>query len=263
MKMIFDGITAGYTDVPAVHHATFEVAAGDFVAVIGPNGSGKSTLLKTVYRALRPRGGRIILGEEDLWRIPHRAVARTVGVLGQDQTGGYDFTARESVALGRSPHLDMFDRLQPRDDQIVAEALERTGCAEHADRPLSTLSGGERQRVLLARALAQQPRVLVLDEPTNHLVPEHQISALSLVSSLGITVLAALHSLDLAAQYATTVIALRKGRVIETGTPTEVLTPETFRQVFAVDGSLVPDPVTGKPRVLLRELASDTLPVSS
>jgi iron complex transport system ATP-binding protein len=253
VKVIFDGVTAGYTEVPAVDDVTLTIAKGEFVAVVGPNGSGKSTLLKTVYRALKPRAGVVRLGGEDVWTARHRDVARRVGVLGQDQAGGYDFTAREAVRLGRYPHLGAFDRLTASDEVVVAEALERTGAAEFADRALSTLSGGERQRVLLARALAQQPELLVLDEPTNHLDPAHQISALSLVASLGITVVAALHTLDLAARYATTIVALKAGTIAAAGPPAEVLTRNVFRDVFDVDGSVVPDPVDGRPRVLLRE----------
>ncbi|TVT60506.1 ABC transporter ATP-binding protein [Amycolatopsis rhizosphaerae] len=254
MKLVFDGVAAGYTELPAVHHATLTIAQGEFVAVIGPNGSGKSTLLKTVYRALRPRAGTVLLGDEDVWAARHRDVARRVGVLGQDPPGGYDFTAREAVRLGRYPHLGAFDRLGATDEAIVAQALERTGATGIADRPLSTLSGGERQRVLLARALAQRPELLVLDEPTNHLDPAHQMSTLSLVASLGVTVLAALHTLDLAARYATTIVAIKAGTIAAAGPPAEVLTPAVFRDVFAVDGSLVSDPVDGRPRVLLREL---------
>ena len=254
MKLVFDGVTAGYTEVPAVRDVTLTIAPGEFVAVVGPNGGGKSTLLKTVYRALRPRAGVVRLGDEDVWAGRHREVARRVGVLGQDQAGGYDFTAREAVRLGRYPHLGAFDRLSASDEEVVAEALARTGAHELADRPLSTLSGGERQRVLLARALAQQPAVLVLDEPTNHLDPAHQISALNLVASLGITVVAALHTLDLAARHATTIVALKAGTIAAAGPPAEVLTPAVFREVFEVDGSVVPDPVDGRPRVLLREL---------
>ncbi|MFE0110958.1 ABC transporter ATP-binding protein [Amycolatopsis sp. NPDC059019] len=254
MKLVFDGVTAGYTETPAVRDVDVTIASGSFVALVGPNGSGKSTLLKTVYRALRPSAGRVVLADDDLWRLPHRDVARTVGVLGQDSPGGHDFTVRESVALGRYPHHGTFARLTASDDEIVHECLDRCGCLELAGRPLSTLSGGERQRVLLARALAQQPRLLILDEPTNHLDPAHQISALELATSLGVTVLAALHSLDLAAQYADTVLVLRSGRVHRVGAPREVFKPGLLREVFTVDGSLVDDPITGAPRVLLRPL---------
>jgi iron complex transport system ATP-binding protein len=260
VKLVLDGVTAGYGGDPAVRDAALVVADGEFVALVGPNGSGKSTLLKTLYRALRPAGGSVVLGEDDLWRVPHRHVARTVGVLGQDPGGGFDFTARESVALGRDPHRGPFDRPGREDARIVADALDRAGCAHLADRALSTLSGGERQRVLIARALAQQPRVLVLDEPTNHLDPEHQIGVLRLAASLGVTVLAALHSLDLAAQYADTVVVLHGSRIVARGAPADVLVPDVLRTWFRVDGHVLTDPVTGRHRVLLRDLGTGAPP---
>ncbi|PRX98056.1 iron complex transport system ATP-binding protein [Allonocardiopsis opalescens] len=246
------GLTAGWTSVPAVSGIDLDIAEGRLTALVGPNGSGKSTLLKTVYRALRPASGLLLLGEDDLWRLPRREVARTVGVLGQDQHGGFDFTAREAVALGRAPHLGPFGRLGPGDAATVAECLAATGCAELAERPVSTLSGGERQRVLLARALAQRPRLLVLDEPTNHLDPRHQFEVLELVRGKGITVIAALHSLDLAAYYADRVVVLHEGTVAAAGPPRELLTPELLRRVFGIEASLLTDPVDGRPRLLIR-----------
>ncbi|USX54024.1 ABC transporter ATP-binding protein [Lentzea sp. HUAS12] len=254
MKLTFTGVTAGYAQVPALRNVGVTIAEGEFVALVGPNGSGKSTLLKTVYRALRPTAGTVVLGSEDLWRLPHREVACHVGVLGQDHGGHHDFTVLESVALGRYPHLGTFARLTDEDHEIVREALERCHCGDLASRTLSTLSGGQRQRVLLARAIAQRPKLLLLDEPTNHLDPEHQIAALELASSLGVTVVAALHSLDLAAQYADTVLVLRGGAVRESGPPRSVFVPELLREVFRVDGCVVDDSFTGAPRVLLRRL---------
>ncbi|WP_342744080.1 ABC transporter ATP-binding protein [Amycolatopsis saalfeldensis] len=254
VKLVFEGVTAGYAELPAVRDVTLTIAPGEFVALVGPNGSGKSTVLKTVYRALSPAAGRVLLDGADVWTANRRTIARRVAALGQEEHGGHDFTAREAVRLGRYPHLGGFDRLSAQDEEIVTAALHRTGCATLATRPLSTLSGGERQRVLLARALAQQPGLLVLDEPTNHLDPQHQISMLGLVAALGVTVIAALHTLDLAAQHATTIVALKDGRIAAAGPPEAVLTPRVFREVFAVDGTLVPDPVDGRPRVLLRGL---------
>ncbi|WP_326836388.1 ABC transporter ATP-binding protein [Amycolatopsis rhabdoformis] len=254
MKLRFAGVAAGYTDVPAVSEVEVTIAEGEFVALVGPNGSGKSTLLKTVYRALKPSAGAVWLGDDDLWRAPRRDVARAVGVLGQDQAGGFDFSVREAVTLGRYPHHGPFARLGPADAAIVAEALERCGCGPLADRSLATLSGGERQRVLFARALAQRPRLLVLDEPTNHLDPRHQIAVLELAAAAGVTVLAALHSLDLAAQYADTVLVLAEGRVRRSGPPRDVFEPRLLGEVFGVGGSLVDDPVTGAARLLLHAL---------
>lgn len=254
-RLVVDGVSVGYGGEPVLRDVDLTVPDGAFVALVGANGSGKSTLLKTLYRALRPHRGRLVLGEEDLWRLPHGEVARRIGVLAQHTRDGFDFTVREAVLLGRSSYLGTFGRAGRRDHAVVAEALERTGCAALRDRALSTLSGGELQRVLLARALAQQPRVLVLDEPTNHLDPQHQIGVLALVRSLEVTVLAALHSLDLAAQYADLVVVLDAGRVVRVGPPADVLDSDVLTRHFHVDGTVIDDPVTGRPRVLLRRLA--------
>lgn len=254
MRLRFTDVTAGWTAVAAVSGIDLDVAPQTIVALVGPNGSGKSTLLRTVYRALRPRAGHLVLGEDDLWAVPAREVARRVGVLPQDESAGFDFTAEQAVALGRAPHLGIFDRLRAEDHEIVRSVLEQVGCSELARRTISTLSGGERQRVLLARALAQQPRLLVLDEPTNHLDPRHQMDVLGLVRDMGTTVLAALHDLDLAASYSDHVAVLSHGRIVTVGKPREVFTPELLAAVFGVDGSLLPDPVTGRPRLLLRPL---------
>ncbi|MCV7164085.1 ABC transporter ATP-binding protein [Mycobacterium stomatepiae] len=253
MKLAIDNIAAGYPHRPAIVDAQFTVDPGEFVAVVGPNGSGKSTLLKTVYRALRPCSGRILLDGVDAWNaLGHKYIARNIGVLGQEHHGGYDFTVREAVGLGRSPHLGAFGRLSSRDEQIIEHCLRRCRCHTLADRAVSTLSGGERQRVLFARALAQQPQILVLDEPTNHLDPQHQIDVLELCSALDVSVIAALHSLDLAAQYAAKVVVLHQGRVHSVGTVEHAFSPETLRDVFGVDGSLIRDDVTGRTRLLLR-----------
>ncbi|MCV7429324.1 ABC transporter ATP-binding protein [Mycobacterium montefiorense] len=253
MRLTIDNVAVAYSHRPAIVDAGFTVDPGEFVALVGPNGSGKSTLLKSVYRALRPRSGRILLDGVDAWNtLGHRDIARSIGALGQDHHGGYDFTVRETVSLGRSPHLGAFGRLSSHDEEIIDDCLHRCRCNTLADRSVSTLSGGERQRVLFARALAQQPQVLVLDEPTNHLDPEHQIEVLELCSSLQVGVIAALHSLDLAAQYAAKVVVLHEGTVHSVGTPEHTFIPETLRHVFGVDGSLIRDEITGRPRLLLR-----------
>lgn len=253
MRIEIDKVAAGYSRTPAIVDVELTINPGEFVAIVGPNGSGKSTLLKTLYRALRPRSGRVVLDGADAWNeLRHRHIARTVGVLGQDQHGGYDFTVREAVSLGRSPHLGPFGRISSSDQEIVETCLRRCDCYELRDRHVSTLSGGERQRVLFARTLAQQPRFLVLDEPTNHLDPRHQIDVLELSASLSIGVIAALHSLDLAAQYATKVIVLYGGAIYTIGTPEQVFVPEVLGGVFCVDGSLITDEITSKPRLLLR-----------
>lgn len=257
-RLRLEGVTAGWTTVPALRGVDLAPEPGTFTALIGPNGSGKSTLLKTIYRVLRPSSGHLVLDESDLWQMPTRQLARIVGVLGQDEHGGFDFTVRESVALGRTPHLGTFDRLRPEDHDVVDDALRHTETIAFSERTVSTLSGGERQRVLLARALAQQPQLLLLDEPTNHLDPRHQIEVLELVRASGLTVIAALHSLDLATTYADAIAVLDHGELVGAGDPTSVLTSETLRAVFGVDGTYVSDPVTARPRLLLRPMRPGT-----
>ncbi len=235
MKLDLDSVSVSLGGRPILDQISLSVHSGQFVAVLGPNGSGKSTLLRTVYRARRPDSGIVRLDGRDLWSVPAAETARHVGVLMQEQHTGFEFTVEETVALGRTPHLGLFDRLTGSDQAAIDDALVRTGLTAFTGRRVGDLSGGERQRVLLARALAQQPRVLVLDEPTNHLDPRHQLDLLELVRDLGVTVLAALHSLDLAATYADTTAVLQNGRLVAHGPSAGVLTAERISEVFEVD----------------------------
>ncbi|MFJ6672283.1 heme ABC transporter ATP-binding protein [Actinosynnema sp. NPDC091369] len=214
--------------------------------IVGPNGSGKSTTLRCVYRALRPSGGVVLLGGRDVAATRARDTAEHLAALTQDSHVEFDFTVTEVVAMGRLPH-----RTTPgHDAEVVAEALSRVDAAHLAHRGFLTLSGGERQRVLIARALAQQPKVLVLDEPTNHLDISHQLAVLSLVRGLGVTVLAVLHDLNLAAAYCDRLHVLDGGRVVRSGTPEEVLTPEVLHEVFDVRAHVVRHPASGVPQLL-------------
>jgi iron complex transport system ATP-binding protein len=226
------------------------VRPGEVVGVLGPNGSGKSTLLKAVYRVLRPSAGAVRLGDDDVAALKPRAVARRMAVVAQEGGVDFDFTVTEVVAMGRTPHHGSLDRDTPEDAAVVAAALARVGMSALAGRAFPTLSGGEKQRVLVARALAQQAGVLVLDEPTNHLDIRFQLELLDLVAGLGVTTLAALHDLNLAARSCHRLYVLASGRVVAAGTPAEVLTPEVVRDVFGVDAVTVPHPVTGAPQLV-------------
>ncbi|MFE2755076.1 ABC transporter ATP-binding protein [Actinosynnema sp. NPDC059335] len=214
--------------------------------IVGPNGSGKSTTLRCVYRALAPSGGVVRLGGVDVAATKVRDTARHLAALTQDSHVEFDFTVTEVVAMGRLPH-----RTTPRrDEEVVAESLSRVDAAHLADRGFLSLSGGERQRVLIARALAQEPDVLVLDEPTNHLDIHHQLAVLSLVRGLGVTVLAVLHDLNLAAAHCDRLHVLDRGRVVRSGTPADVLTPDLLRDVFHVRAHVVRHPTSGVPQLL-------------
>ncbi|WP_113703688.1 ABC transporter ATP-binding protein [Nonomuraea lactucae] len=241
MRLDIDSVSIMLGGREVIDDVSLTVPSGRFAALVGPNGSGKSTLLRAVYRAHRPHAGTVRLDDRDLWSIPTAHAARSVGVLMQEQHTGFEFTVAETVALGRTPHLGFFDRFTRTDRAAIAEALDRTGLTRYARRRVGELSGGERQRVLLARALAGEPRLLVLDEPTNHLDVRHQLDILELVRDLEVTVLAALHSLDLAATYADTVAVLRAGRLVAQGPAADVLTPVTIGEVFEVDATVYGD----------------------
>lgn len=214
--------------------------------IVGPNGSGKSTTLRCVYRALAPSGGVVRLGGVDVAATKVRDTARHLAALTQDSHVEFDFTVTEVVAMGRLPH-----RTSPRrDEEVVAGSLSRVDASHLADRSFLSLSGGERQRVLIARALAQEPDVLVLDEPTNHLDIHHQLAVLSLVRGLGVTVLAVLHDLNLAAAHCDRLHVLDRGRVVRSGTPADVLTPDLLREVFHVHAHVVRHPTSGVPQLL-------------
>jgi iron complex transport system ATP-binding protein len=240
-------VTNGSTLVRAL---SLEVAAGQVVGRVGPNGSGKSTALRCVYRALRPSSGTVWLGEQDLTRLPLRHSARTVAAMTQDGGIDFDFTVEEVVALGRAPHLRGNQALSGRERELCERAMEQLDIGHLAQRGVLTLSGGERQRVLLARALVQEPKVLVLDEPTNHLDVRHQVDLLSLLRGSGLTVLVVLHDLNLAAAACDRLGVLSQGRLVASGAPAEVLTTELVGDVFGVRASVVPHPLTGDPQLL-------------
>ncbi|MGO4755543.1 ABC transporter ATP-binding protein [Streptomyces sp. 2MCAF27] len=235
-----------------------EVAAGEIVGLVGPNGSGKSTALRCVYRALKPTSGAVLLDDTDLATLSLRDSARSIAALTQESQSELDFTAWEVVALGRAPHAHGNRPLPPGERELCREAMDRLDVAHLADRSVLTLSGGERQRVLVARALVQEPRVLVLDEPTNHLDIRHQVGLLSFLRGSGLTVLTALHDLNLAAAVCHRVAVLSHGTLVADGPPAEVLTPALVREVFGVTATVVTHPRTGIPQLLYDLVPTDT-----
>jgi iron complex transport system ATP-binding protein len=232
--------------IPIIRDLTLSAPSGSVLGVIGPNGSGKTTALRSVYRALRPDTGVVRVGDLDLWRLPRGEAARTVAAVTQQHHSHLDFTVAETVAMGRHPH----GRIGESERALCREAMRRVDVAHLADRGVLTLSGGETQRVLVARALVQEPRILVLDEPTNHLDLRHQLGLLSLIAHAGLTVVAVLHDLNLAAAVCDRLAVLSGGRLVATGTPEEVLTAELLSTVFGVDAEVVPHPRTGRPQLL-------------
>ncbi|MCP2167682.1 ABC transporter ATP-binding protein [Goodfellowiella coeruleoviolacea] len=247
MRVVVDGVSVAIDDNPILNGVTLAVRSGGVTGLVGPNGSGKSTLLRCLYRALRPATGTVLIGPDEVWRSSARQVGRRVAVVTQDHDLDNDYSVRETVAMGRTPHQGLLDRESQADRDIARAALERVGMGWAGHRVFATLSGGERQRVLLARALTQQAPVLLLDEPTNHLDIGAQLELLELVRGLGLTTIAALHDLDHATAYCDQLVLLHRGRVIATGPPADVLSPDRVAAVFGVRGAIAPHPITGRP----------------
>ena len=221
---------------------------GQLVGLIGPNGAGKSTLLRAISGILNYREGTIRLDGDDLKSLSSRNIAAGLALIPQIAPYTHGFTSIELVLMGRYPHLGRFQIEGKEDDRIARDSMRLTRTEQFADRTLDTLSGGERQRVFVSRALAQQPRVLLLDEPTSNLDVLHQLKVLDLVRKLvdgGLTAVAAIHDLNMAARYCDRLVLLKGGRVLAEGSPEEVLVPETIQSAFGVRAAVYRDPMTG------------------
>ncbi|MEW6031373.1 MAG: ABC transporter ATP-binding protein [Bacillota bacterium] len=254
--MSLDRVDLAYGDHRVVSGVSLTVEAGEFVGLIGPNASGKSTLLKAVSRVLKPLGGRIELDGRDVWLdLTLRETARAVAVVPQDFPGGFPFTVEETVLMGRTPYVGRLRGEQPRDLARAREAMRATRTLDLAERPVSELAGGERQRVVLAKALAQEPRLLLLDEPTSHLDINHQVEILDLLLRLnrsqGITMVIVLHDLNLAAMYCDRLFLLRGGTLAAQGRAEEVLTTANLETVYGSRVLVGRHPVYGCPEITL------------
>ncbi len=250
MNLAVDHLTLAHGGRDVVRDVSFEIAAGEMVAILGPNGSGKSTLLRGMARLHPPRSGRVLLDGRDIRTMNSRHVARIMAILPQAPASGLDLTVRELAFRGRYPHQGLLQRVTRRDIDAVEWALEATDALALAERPLSHLSGGERQRAWIAMALAQEPRILLLDEPTTFLDVAHQVEVMHLLRRLnarGITIVAVLHDLALAGRFTTRIIAIRDGRVAFDGPPAAVLDPQALERVFGVPMLVLLDPDTGLP----------------
>ncbi|MEM2099257.1 MAG: ABC transporter ATP-binding protein [Candidatus Bathyarchaeia archaeon] len=234
-----DGVECRYGSVKVLEDVSLSVKDGDFVGILGPNGSGKTTLLRSISRTLKPHRGTILLNEEDIYSLRSVDVAKQLAVVPQDSSIGFSFAALDVVLMGRNPHLKRFQMETSKDIAIAKKAMMLTNTWQFAERPINELSGGERQRVIIARALAQEPKILLLDEPLTHLDIVNQLEIMDLVKSLCVNekliVLAVFHDLNLAARYCTSAIMLRKGKIFAAGNIAEVLTSENIRGVFNVD----------------------------
>ena len=226
--------------------------AGKVTGLIGPNGSGKTSLLSMIARLERPDAGRALVGDVPVAAVPRRRFAQTVAVVEQHSVTELELTVAQIVELGAIPHQGGWARSAVSGEQErVARCLEMAGITGLRDRVWQTLSGGEKQKTQLARALAQRPSVLLLDEPTNHLDVAASLELMQLVGDLGLTTVAAMHDLQLAAMFCDHLVVLRGGRVEAEGAPEDVFTPELLERVYGVEALIQTHPRTGRPLVVL------------
>jgi len=246
LRLQVEKISYAYDQKQVIDQIDLKIQSGEFVGIIGPNGSGKSTLLKSLYRILKPDSGKILLDSEELQRISAKNLAKKLGVVGQDHSIPFDFKVNEIVAMGRSPYKGLFDHDTQEDRTIVEQALHYVGLLPLANETFSNLSGGEKQRVIIARALAQKNDFLILDEPTNHLDIHHQFQMFDLIKNLNITVVSAIHDLNIAALYCDRICVLKDGKLFTSGTPEEVLTAPLIKEVFGMNAEIIIHPLTQK-----------------
>lgn len=253
-------IAFSYTKKPLFDGMSVSVGEGEFVGLVGPNGSGKTTFLNLLTRVLKPERGSIILDGTELQSYPARELARKVAVVPQESTIIFPFSVSEVVLMGRAPHLKTI--LEREEDfEIANEAMRMTGVDHLASRPVTQLSGGEKQGVIIARALAQRPSILLLDEPTAFLDIKHQVDIYDILTRLnrerGMTIIAVSHDLNLASHYCQRVLVFKEGRLMFDGPPQQAITAETVRDVYETEVVVRMDARTGRPFVLpIRENGS-------
>ncbi len=243
-----------YDGPPVVDGLTIDIPIGQITVIVGANGCGKSTLLRAFARVLTPDSGKVILNGDQIQNMPTRDVARQLGLLPQNQRTPDAIAVKDLVRRGRYPHQGLFDQWSKKDEEAVDRALRTTGLQDFGERLVDELSGGQRQRVWIAMVLAQDTPIMLLDEPTTHLDMAHQVEILELLSRLSIeekrTIVMVLHDINLAARYATNLIAMRDGSIIYSGRPAEVVSSEMVKDVFDLRSVVISDPVTSSPLVI-------------
>ena len=253
------GLKYSYNRYMVLDGVDLDVREGEILGILGPNGCGKTTLLKNLNKNLTPAGGCVMLDGTDLDTMVKRDIAKSVAVVPQTNEIRFSFSVREIVAMGRMPFQSMMGGETREDSRIVDDAIEKVGLSAMKDRHINTMSGGERQRVMIARALAQTPKILLMDEPTLHLDINTQFEALDLVHDLSresdLTVVIVSHDLPMVARYCDKIAMIHDHRVMCCGTPEEVLTPDNMRTVFNVDAELGIDSKNGLRTVYLHGVA--------
>ena len=253
-------IAFSYTTQPLFDGLSVTIAGGEFVGLVGPNGSGKTTFLNLLTRILKPSRGHILIDGHEIQSFSSRGLACKIAVVPQESNIIFPFTVSEVVLMGRAPHLrSILEREE--DFQIAAEAMEMTGLAHLSSRPVTMLSGGEKQGVLIARALAQRPSILLLDEPTAFLDIKHQVDIYDILTRLnherGMTIIAVSHDLNLASHYCERVLVFKEGKLMFDGSPEHAITTEAIRDVYGTEVVVSKNRRTGRPFVLPVRLRAD------
>ncbi|MBB2892478.1 ABC transporter ATP-binding protein [Flexivirga oryzae] len=252
-RLTTSALSLRYDDRLVVPDLDLELPTGDFTVIVGPNACGKSTTLRALARIMRPDGGAVLLDGTSIKNIPTKELARTLGLLPQSPVAPETVTVRDLVGRGRYPHQSFLRQWSDSDERAVRDAMDATGVTALADRLMEELSGGQRQRAWLAMVLAQEVPLLLLDEPTTFLDVTHQLDVLDLVAGLrdrGLTVVAVLHDLNLACRYADHLVCMRDGRVVDSGSPGDIVTADLVERVFDLPCRVIDDPETGTPLVI-------------
>ncbi|WP_053954962.1 heme ABC transporter ATP-binding protein [Inediibacterium massiliense] len=254
MDVNISKLSFGYKDTKILEDISFYIPSRAFMSIIGPNGSGKSTLLKNISSVLKPQSGNVKIGEKDIHKMSYKEIAKIIAVVPQETNIEFRFTAEDIVLMGRSPHMNRLQSESTNDYKIVRDAMKSTHTDHLKDRFINELSGGERQRVIIARALAQEPKIILLDEPTSSLDIRHQIEILQLIKNSnqkeGRTVVAVLHDINLAARFSTHILLLKNGKIIGSGSPDEVITVENLKNAYGMDMVVEKSPYTNTPYVI-------------
>lgn len=241
MKIEAEAIKIDLDGIPILKGVHIEASKGQFIGIIGPNGSGKSTLLKCIYRVQKPQGGCVFLNGIPIQQLTFKQSARCIGVVAQHNQTAFDFTVLDMVLMGRSPHKKALERDHAEDRCIALQSIQKVGLDGLENRAFSTLSGGERQRVMLAQALTQQAQCLILDEPTNHLDIKYQLQLMDIVKRQDITVIAAIHDLNIASLYCDYLYVMKEGKIDREGAIEKVLTTEMIQSVYGVNAKVITD----------------------
>lgn len=244
-------LTLAYDGAAIIRNLSLAIPAGKITVLVGANGCGKSTLLRGLAKLLKPKSGIVYLDGKDISRLKAKTVAKKLGMLPQSPVAPEGLTVRDLVAMGRYPYQSWMRQWSKEDEEKVAEALEITTMIELADRSIDNLSGGQRQRAWIAMVLAQDTDILLLDEPTTFLDLSHQVELLDLLDELqetkGKTIVMILHDLNLSCRYGDYLVAVQQGKIYAVGTPQQVMTEETVRDVFDLECRIVSDPLSNTP----------------